>query len=120
MGTLYVTQLEGLGYSRWIFPTGAPEETHRFGCARASCREGREGYVWSEAGHRERENEDGFSKVVTIDEVLKHKANLNMALYVSNVDSSKVQISLDDALANWQISSKQLSNSMDQLFKELG
>ncbi|MEI8617624.1 N-6 DNA methylase [Pseudoalteromonas sp. B193] len=65
-------------------------------------------------------DEEGFSKVVTIDEVLKHKASLNMALYVSNVDSSKVHISLDDALANWQASSKQLSNSMDQLFKELG
>ena len=65
-------------------------------------------------------DEDGFSKVVTIDEVLKHKASLNMALYVSNVDSSKVQISLDDALANWQTSSEQLSNSLDQLFKELG
>ena len=65
-------------------------------------------------------DEEGFSKVVTIDEVLKHKASLNMALYVSNVDSSKTQISLGDALANWQTSSEQLSNSMDQLFKELG
>lgn len=65
-------------------------------------------------------DEDGFSKVVTIDEVLNHKASLNMALYVSNVDSSKVHISLDDALANWQTSSEQLSNCMDQLFKELG
>jgi len=65
-------------------------------------------------------DEDGFSKVVTIDEVLKHKASLNMALYVSNVDNNKTQISLNDALANWQASSKQLSNSMDQLFKELG
>jgi type I restriction enzyme M protein len=65
-------------------------------------------------------DEDGFSKVVLIDEVLKHKASLNMALYVSNVDSSKVQITLDDALSKWKGSSKQLASSMKKLFKELG
>lgn len=65
-------------------------------------------------------DQDGFSKVVSIEDVLAHKASLNMALYVSNVDSSKVQISLDDALANWHTSSEQLASSMDKLFKELG
>ncbi|MGP9668494.1 MULTISPECIES: type I restriction-modification system subunit M [unclassified Psychrobacter] len=65
-------------------------------------------------------DEAGFCKVVSIEDVLKHNASLNMALYVSNVDSSEEQISLDDALTNWTQSSKQLKASMEQLFKELG
>lgn len=65
-------------------------------------------------------DEEGFCKVVSIEDVLKHNASLNMALYVSNVDSSKEQISLDDALTNWTQSSEQLKASMEQLFKELG
>ncbi|MFT6779299.1 MAG: type I restriction enzyme M protein, partial [Paraglaciecola sp.] len=65
-------------------------------------------------------DDNGFSKVVSVEDVLLHKASLNMALYVSNVDSSKEQISLGDALDNWQVSSAQLSASMEQLFKELG
>jgi type I restriction enzyme M protein len=65
-------------------------------------------------------DEEGFCKVVSIEDVLKHNASLNMALYVSNVDSSEEQISLDDALTNWNQSSKQLKASMEQLFKELG
>ena len=65
-------------------------------------------------------DEEGFCKVVSTEDVLKHNASLNMALYVSNVDSSEKQISLDDALTNWTQSSKQLKASMEQLFKELG
>ena len=65
-------------------------------------------------------DEEGFCKVVSIEDVLKHNASLNMALYVSNVDSSEERISLDEALTNWTQSSKQLKASMEQLFKELG
>ena len=65
-------------------------------------------------------DEAGFCKVVSTEDVLSHNASLNMALYVSNVDSSEEQISLDDALNNWTQSSKQLKASMEQLFKELG
>ncbi|MBO1516963.1 type I restriction-modification system subunit M [Psychrobacter halodurans] len=65
-------------------------------------------------------DEEGFCKVVSTEDVLKHNASLNMALYVSNVDSSEEQISLDDALTNWTQSSEQLKASMEQLFKELG
>lgn len=65
-------------------------------------------------------DEEGFCKVVSIEDVLKHNASLNMALYVSNIDSSEEQISLDDALNNWTQSSEQLKASMEQLFKELG
>ena len=66
------------------------------------------------------EDQEGFSKVVSIDDVLAHKASLNMALYVSNVDGSKEVISLQDALENWSASSEQLTSSMNTLFKELG
>jgi len=65
-------------------------------------------------------NEDGFCKVVSIDDVLAHKASLNMALYVSNVDSTGEKISLNEALTNWSECSDQLAISMNQLFKELG
>ncbi len=65
-------------------------------------------------------DEKGFCKVVSIDEVLAHNASLNMSLYVSNVDSSEEQISLEDALTHWTQSSEQLKASMEQLFKELG
>ena len=62
------------------------------------------------------DNEDGFCKLVTIDDVLAHNASLNMALYVSNVESNKVQVSLDEALDNWDVASKELSASMSNLF----
>jgi len=63
---------------------------------------------------------EGFCKVVSVEDALAHKASLNMALYVSNVDTSKVKVSLDDALESWSKSSQQLTSSMNQLFKELG
>ncbi|MEQ3694664.1 MAG: class I SAM-dependent DNA methyltransferase [Thalassolituus sp.] len=66
------------------------------------------------------EDQEGFCKVVSIDDVLAHKASLNMALYVSNVDNSKEVISLQDALENWTASSEQLASNMNKLFKELG
>lgn len=65
------------------------------------------------------QNQDGFCKVVGIDEVLSHNASLNMALYVSNVNSSETKISLDKALKNWTQSSAALKTSMAELFKVL-
>jgi type I restriction enzyme M protein len=65
-------------------------------------------------------DEDGFCKIVNIEDVLAHKASLNMALYVSNVDTDKVKVSLDVALKNWADSTQQLTSNMNQLFKELG
>ena len=66
------------------------------------------------------DNENGFCKLVSIDDVLAHNASLNMALYVSNVESNKVQMSLDEALDNWGLASKELSASMNDLFKAIG
>ena len=65
------------------------------------------------------QDQDGFCKVVGIDEVLSHNASLNMSLYVSNVNTSETKISLDDALQNWAISSAELKKSMAELFEAL-
>ena len=66
------------------------------------------------------QNQDGFCKVVDIEEVLSYKASLNMSLYVSNVNNTDVKISLDAALHNWTQSSTDLKQSMDELFKVVG
>ncbi len=65
-------------------------------------------------------DEADFCKVVSIDDVLVHNASLNMALYVSNVDTTQEKVTLKQATTNWHNSSKDLINSMNQLFKELG
>ncbi len=65
-------------------------------------------------------DQDGFCKVVGIDQVLSHKASLNMPLYVSNVNNSDAKISLDEALHNWMQSSAELKKSMDELFRVIG
>ena len=64
-------------------------------------------------------DEEGYCKVVSIQDVLSHKASLNMALYVSNVDTSKEKVSLNEALSTLETSSRNLVMSMDQLFREL-
>jgi len=72
------------------------------------------------AAYKAFQDQDGFCKVVDIQEILTHKASLNMSLYVSNVNSSDVKISLDEALQNWMQSSAELRESMDELFQVLG
>jgi len=65
-------------------------------------------------------DQEGFCKLVSIDDVLKHNASLNMALYVSNVASKGTEVTLDEAVKNWLQSSEQVKNSMTELFKVLG
>jgi type I restriction enzyme M protein len=65
-------------------------------------------------------DQEGFCKLVSIDDLLKHHASLNMALYVSNVESKDEEITLDEAVKNWLQSSEQVKNSMTELFKVLG
>jgi len=65
-------------------------------------------------------DQEGFCKLVSIDDVLKHNASLNMALYVSNVEPKGEEITLDEAVINWLQSSGQVKNSMTELFKVLG
>jgi len=69
------------------------------------------------AAYQAFQDQDGFCKVVDIQEILSHKASLNMPLYVSNVNNSDVEISLDEALKNWMQSSAELKKSMDELFR---
>ncbi|PXW85001.1 type I restriction enzyme M protein [Nitrosomonas sp. Nm84] len=72
------------------------------------------------AAYQAFQDQDGFCKVVDIQEILSHKASLNMPLYVSNVNNSDVEISLDEALHNWMHSSAELKKSMDELFRVIG
>ena len=65
------------------------------------------------------QDQEGFCKVVSIDEVLNHNASLNMSLYVSNVDTRQKQQTLVEAYENWQNASMQLAASMKQLFETL-
>ncbi|SOE23136.1 type I restriction enzyme M protein [Spirosomataceae bacterium TFI 002] len=62
---------------------------------------------------------EGLAKVVSVDEILENKGSLNIAQYVSNVDSSVVQLSVAKALSNWEEESKVLKKSMNQLFETL-
>ena len=65
------------------------------------------------------EDQEGFARVVTIDDVAKNNASLNIALYLTNVDSSAETITLGEAVQNWSDSSKALQSSMDELFTTL-
>jgi type I restriction enzyme M protein len=66
------------------------------------------------------QSEDGFSKVLTTDEILEKEGSLNIAQYVSNVDRSEVQMSIDNALVAWETASVDLKKSMNELFEVLG
>jgi type I restriction enzyme M protein len=69
--------------------------------------------------YKEFKDEDAFAKVVTIDEILENKASLNIAQYVSNVNASNEQLSIDEALSDWKAKSNELKESMNQLFEIL-
>ena len=58
---------------------------------------------------------DGYAIVVDKEEVLARKASLNIAQYVSNVESKSDGISLDTALENWEKASDVLSQSLNAL-----
>ncbi|WP_038334287.1 type I restriction-modification system subunit M [Empedobacter falsenii] len=60
-------------------------------------------------------NTEGYSIVVDKQDVLERKGSLNIAQYVSNVESNMEQISLSDAISNWNNASNELSNSMNAL-----
>lgn len=64
-------------------------------------------------------DQEGFCKVVSNEEVLGNKGSLNIAQYVSNVDNSFENLSIADALQNWNESSDVLKKSMNELFQIL-
>lgn len=64
-------------------------------------------------------DKDNFCKVVTTDEILTNKGSLNIAQYVSNVDTSEYLPSFEEALQTWEQQSETLQLSMNQLFQIL-
>lgn len=62
---------------------------------------------------------EGFCKVVSNKEVLDNRGSLNIAQYVSNVNSDVIKVSVDEALISWNKSATQLKKSMDKLFELL-
>ena len=61
---------------------------------------------------------DSFSTIVSQSEVLANKGSLNIAQYVSNVQSEFIK-SFKECYDEWSISSKELETSMSTLFKTM-
>ena len=62
---------------------------------------------------------EGFSKLVSVEEILESKGSLNIAQYVSNVAVDGESLTIDEALTNWNKQSNELKESMDELFQIL-
>jgi type I restriction enzyme M protein len=62
---------------------------------------------------------EGFSKLVSVEEILEKKGSLNIAQYVSNVAVNGETLTIDEALTNWNKQSNELKESMDKLFQIL-
>ena len=64
---------------------------------------------------------DGFAKVIPAPSILANNGNLNIALYVSNVQqkNGSGDIHLKDIVLAWQEGSESLRNDMADLFKAL-
>jgi type I restriction enzyme M protein len=64
-------------------------------------------------------DEEGFSRVISIEKILENKGSLNIAQFISNVDTTQNVLSLNETIYNWENSSKQLKESMNELFQIL-
>lgn len=62
---------------------------------------------------------EDFAKVVPIEEILENKGSLNIAQFLSNVNTNNPILSVNDALSNWEEQSKTLNKSMNELFEIL-
>lgn len=69
--------------------------------------------------YKEFKDIEDFAKVISIEEVLENKGSLNIAQYLSNVDTSQPVLSVKDAFSNWKNQSKTLEKSMKELFEIL-
>ena len=65
------------------------------------------------------EDQENFARVVTIEDILNNSSSLNIALYLSNVDSSGETVTLDEVVQSWSDSSETLKSSMEELFTTL-
>ena len=77
------------------------------------------------AAYQAFDNEDGFTRVASNDEIRNKGCNLSLPLYVrlangnGNANGAGETISLKQAIANWQESSMALRESMNGLFEVL-
>jgi len=62
---------------------------------------------------------EGFSKVVSLENLLANKGSLNIAQYVSNVSASEDQMTLNEAIYKWEKSGAELKASITELFQIL-
>lgn len=66
------------------------------------------------------EDINGFSQVMTMDDVLKKNGNMNISFYVKrNREVSPRQAGVEDLIGEWAKKSNELQISMDRLFAEL-
>jgi type I restriction enzyme M protein len=70
--------------------------------------------------YKDFKNIEDFAKIVSVKELLENKGSLNIAQYLSNVDTSNPVLSVNEAFSNWKAQSKTLEKSMNQLFEILG
>jgi len=65
-------------------------------------------------------DEKDFASLKTTTEVLKNSGNMAISLYVQPEKLNKVEIlDFEDAFENWEDSSNELKNSMNELFQTL-
>lgn len=69
--------------------------------------------------YKDFKNIDDFAKIVSNEELLDNKGSLNIAQYLSNVDTSNPVLSVNEALFNWEEHSKTLDKNMNELFEIL-
>ena len=63
--------------------------------------------------------ESEIAKIVSNEKLLENKGSLNIAQFLSNVDKSAPELSVNEALDAWNEQSSSLKNSMNELFQIL-
>lgn len=69
--------------------------------------------------YKDFKNIEDFAKIVSVEELLENKGSLNIAQYLSNVDTSNPVLSVNEAFSSWKTQSKTLEKSMNELFEIL-
>ena len=63
--------------------------------------------------------ESEIAKIVSNEKLLENKGSLNIAQFLSNVDKSAPELSVNEALDTWNEQSSSLKDSMNELFQIL-
>ena len=77
------------------------------------------------AAYNSSDDQEGFSRLVSLEEIRTQEYNLSIPLYVRSETTNgngdqKGELTLNEAIAAWQESSKELRQSMDILLSEIG